>query len=56
MERLPRTGEEVPVGEIQRVSGGTAANVSVAATRKETRGGPTSYELDELLLEWEGLE
>ena len=33
MERLPRTGEEVPVAEIQRVSGGTAANVSVAATR-----------------------
>jgi len=33
MERLPRTGEEVPVGEIQRVSGGTAANVSVAAAR-----------------------
>jgi len=33
MERLPRTGEEVPVHEIQRVSGGTAANVSVAAAR-----------------------
>jgi ribokinase len=33
MERLPRTGEEVPVAEIQRVSGGTAANVSVAAAR-----------------------
>ena len=33
MERLPRTGEEVPVKEIQRVSGGTAANVSVAAAR-----------------------
>ena len=33
MARLPRTGEEVPVGEIQRVSGGTAANVSVAAAR-----------------------
>lgn len=33
MERLPRTGEEVPVEEIQRVSGGTAANVSVAAAR-----------------------
>jgi len=32
-ERLPRTGEEVPVHEIQRVSGGTAANVSVAAAR-----------------------
>jgi ribokinase len=32
-ERLPRTGEEVPVTEIQRVSGGTAANVSVAAAR-----------------------
>ena len=25
MERLPRHGEEVPVKEIQRVSGGTAA-------------------------------
>ncbi|MFC1802376.1 carbohydrate kinase family protein [Thermoproteota archaeon] len=33
MERLPRTGEEMPVYEIQRVSGGTAANVSVAAAR-----------------------
>ncbi|MCK5671056.1 hypothetical protein KAI10_06715 [Candidatus Bathyarchaeota archaeon] len=33
MERLPRNGEEVPVHEIQRVSGGTAANVSVAAAR-----------------------
>lgn len=33
MERLPREGEEVPVKEIQRVSGGTAANVSVAAAR-----------------------
>jgi ribokinase len=33
LERLPRTGEEVPVKEIQRVSGGTAANVSVAAAR-----------------------
>lgn len=33
MERLPRTGEEVQVYEIQRVSGGTAANVSVAAAR-----------------------
>jgi ribokinase len=32
-DRLPRTGEEVPVHEIQRVSGGTAANVSVAAAR-----------------------
>jgi ribokinase len=32
-EKLPRTGEEVPVQEIQRVSGGTAANVSVAAAR-----------------------
>ena len=31
--RLPRTGEEVFVKEIQRVSGGTAANVSVAAAR-----------------------
>ena len=33
MGRLPRTGEEVPVHEIQRVSGGTAANVAVAAAR-----------------------
>ena len=33
MERLPRTGEEVTVRDIQRVSGGTAANVSVAAAR-----------------------
>ena len=33
MERLPRKGEEVPVKDIQRVSGGTAANVSVAAAR-----------------------
>jgi ribokinase len=33
MERLPRNGEEVPVKEIQRVSGGTAANVCVAAAR-----------------------
>jgi ribokinase len=33
MDRLPRTGEEVPVDMIQRVSGGTAANVSVAAVR-----------------------
>ncbi len=33
MERLPRKGEEVPVNEIQRVSGGTAANVAVAAAR-----------------------
>ena len=34
MERLPRTGEEVQVTEIQRVSGGTAANVAVAAARQ----------------------
>lgn len=33
MERLPRTGEEVQVQKIQRVSGGTAANVAVAAAR-----------------------
>lgn len=33
MDRLPRIGEEVPVNTIQRVSGGTAANVSVAAAR-----------------------
>ncbi len=33
MGRLPLTGEEVAVKEIQRVSGGTAANVSVAAAR-----------------------
>jgi ribokinase len=30
---LPRTGEEVRINKIQRVSGGTAANVSVAAAR-----------------------
>ena len=33
MDRLPRSGEEVPVLEVQRVSGGTAANVAVAAAR-----------------------
>ncbi len=33
MSRLPRAGEEVPVKEIQRVSGGTAANVAVASAR-----------------------
>jgi ribokinase len=33
VERLPRAGEEVTVKEIQRVSGGTAANVAVAAAR-----------------------
>ncbi len=33
MPRLPRAGEEVPVREIQRVSGGTAANVAVASAR-----------------------
>jgi ribokinase len=33
MPRLPRAGEEVPVNEIQRVSGGTAANVAVASAR-----------------------
>jgi ribokinase len=33
VDRLPRAGEEVPVREIQRVSGGTAANVAVAAAR-----------------------
>jgi len=33
MEHLPRVGEEVSVREIQRVSGGTAANVAVAAAR-----------------------
>jgi len=33
MDRLPRIGEEIPVLEIQRVSGGTAANVAVAAAR-----------------------
>ena len=38
MDRLPQTGEEVPVNEIQRVSGGTAANVSVAAARLLGRG------------------
>jgi sugar/nucleoside kinase (ribokinase family) len=29
---------------------------SFKATRKETRGGTTSYELDQILLEWEALE
>jgi len=38
MERLPRTGEEVSVREVQRVSGGTAANVAVAAARILGRG------------------
>ncbi|RLG04408.1 MAG: ribokinase, partial [Thaumarchaeota archaeon] len=33
VERLPRAGEEVRVRVIERVSGGTAANVSVAAAR-----------------------
>jgi ribokinase len=33
MDRLPKTGEEVPVNMIQRVSGGTAANVAVSAAR-----------------------
>jgi ribokinase len=33
MERLPKKGEEVQVQNIQRVSGGTAANVAVAAAR-----------------------
>jgi len=33
VDRLPRKGEEIPVREIQRVSGGTAANVAVAAAR-----------------------
>lgn len=33
MPRLPRRGEEVPIDEIQRVSGGTAANVAVASAR-----------------------
>ncbi len=33
VERLPRPGEEVKVRVIERVSGGTAANVSVAAAR-----------------------
>jgi len=33
MPRLPRPGEEIPVNEIQRVSGGTAANVAVASVR-----------------------
>ena len=33
VERLPRPGEEVEVRGIQRVSGGTAANVAVAAAR-----------------------
>jgi sugar/nucleoside kinase (ribokinase family) len=29
---------------------------SFKATRKETQGSPTSYELDQILLEWEALE
>ena len=33
LERLPRAGEEISIKEIQRVSGGTAANVAVAAAR-----------------------
>ncbi|MBS7652624.1 hypothetical protein KEJ13_05780 [Candidatus Bathyarchaeota archaeon] len=33
VDRLPREGEEVEVKMIQRVSGGTAANVSVASAR-----------------------
>ncbi len=33
VETLPRKSEEVRVNEIQRVSGGTAANVAVAAAR-----------------------
>jgi ribokinase len=33
VERLPRRGEEVEVRSIQRVSGGTAANVAVASAR-----------------------
>jgi ribokinase len=33
MDRLPKTGEEVPVNMIQRISGGTAANVAVSAAR-----------------------
>lgn len=38
MERLPRPGEELAVKEIQRVSGGTAANVAVASSRILGRG------------------
>ncbi len=33
VDRFPKLGEEVPVREIKRVSGGTAANVAVAAAR-----------------------
>jgi len=33
VDKLPRTGEEVRINKIQRVSGGTAVNVSVAAAR-----------------------
>ena len=33
VDKLPRTGEEVRINKIQRVSDGTAANVSVAAAR-----------------------
>lgn len=38
MRRLPRVGEELPVKEIQRVSGGTAANVAVTSSRILGRG------------------
>jgi ribokinase len=33
LDRLPRPGEEVVIQEIERVSGGTAANVAVAGAR-----------------------
>lgn len=65
MSRLPRTGEEVPVREIQRVSGGTAANVSVAAARIlgpgrvafiGALGGDDIAEKQLAILRWEGVD
>ena len=38
VEKLPSPGEEVPVRRVQRVSGGTAGNVAVAAARILGRG------------------
>jgi len=41
--------------DVDALRRGCAAG-SFKATRKETRDGPTSYELDQILLEWEALE
>lgn len=41
--------------DVDAIRRGCAAG-SFKATRKETRGDPTSYELDQILLEWEALE